>query len=49
MISRFSVRSASLVTVTLTSEIATPMHSTASNALARKIRLRSDDSSLIAG
>jgi hypothetical protein len=25
------------------------MHSTASNALARKIRLRSDDSSLIAG
>ncbi len=48
MISRSSVRSASFVTVTLTSEIATAMHSTASSALARKIRLRSDDSIFIA-
>ena len=36
------------VTVTLTSEIATAMHSTASSALARNIRLRNEDRILIA-
>ena len=47
-ISRSSVRSASCVTRTFTREMATPMQSTASAALARKMRLRSDDSSVIA-
>ena len=46
--SRRMASSASRVTLTLTRYTATPIESTASSALVRKMRLRSEDSTFIA-